>query len=381
MDNDKFSKLSFLFFHPRSPVSFTSVQTVYKHVLKNKQLYPRITLPILQEFERNHVRANQVVRNRVDKFPRLKTFANGLNHVWQMDLVDLHASKNAVHSRFLLVKIDVFSRQLDAVVLPNKSAKSTLVGFQKILRNRGAKPHHVHTDEGKEFFNKQFTKFCKLHNINHYHTNSEEKAALVERANRTIQGPLYRILEHNRVHKKRVPIALIVDRVVNNYNNRHHSTLGCAPEEITVDVSGILAERQVFKRKEWASQYPPKSFVFSIGDTVRISLAREPFSKAYKGTFSREIFVIHKRTRQIGNVPLNLYNIVALDGQPVKGVFYEKQLQKVGMGDIVVDRVIARDNKRGLRLVTLVDHPPTHSVWINRQFKIVSSSTTPNTIV
>lgn len=97
----------------------------------------------------------------------MRTFANGLNHIWQLDLVDLHAHPNGRYNKFILSKIDVFSRQADAVLLANKSASAGLRGFKKILDNVGVKPHKVHTDEGKGFFNSLFSTFCRENRIHH----------------------------------------------------------------------------------------------------------------------------------------------------------------------------------------------------------------------
>ena len=58
-----------------------------------------------------------LIRSRRLKHPRLQYKSYGLNHQWQLDLVDLHAVGRQKGNRFLLTKIDVFSRQADAKLL------------------------------------------------------------------------------------------------------------------------------------------------------------------------------------------------------------------------------------------------------------------------
>ena len=52
----------------------------------------------------------------------------------------------------------------------------------------------MQTDEGKEFMNKYFQDYCKEGKIKFVIVNSEMKAAVVERFNRTFQNNYYKIL-------------------------------------------------------------------------------------------------------------------------------------------------------------------------------------------
>lgn len=99
--------LKHLFLSKDSPVAFTSATKVYEYLRHVLGIFD-ISLRYVRRFERTHVRPNQIIRNGIDRFPRLRTFANGLNHIWQLDLVDLHAHPNSRYNKFILSKIDVF---------------------------------------------------------------------------------------------------------------------------------------------------------------------------------------------------------------------------------------------------------------------------------
>lgn len=356
--------LKHLFLSKDSPVAFTSATKVYEYLRHVLGIFD-ISLRYVRRFERTHVRPNQIIRNGIDRFPRLRTFANDLNHIWQLDLVDLHAHPNSRYNKFILSKIDVFSRQADAVLLANKSASAVLRGFKKILDNVGVKPHKVHTDEGKEFFNSLFSTFCRENRIHHYKTDSEMKAAMVERFNRSLQTKLYRIIMYNKSKGVRESLAIILERVIKDHNALKHSATGIAPKDITPVVSGKLLPLQNQHRKNM-NLGRKSGFRFKIGDHVRITRQKTPFHKAYRGTFSKEVFVVRERRRRWYNVPVNLYRLKDLTGESLKGVFYEQQLYKVVLPmRKTVEKVWKRD-KKGNVFVSFLDHPKKHFLWLNK---------------
>ena len=63
---------------------------------------------------------------------------------------------------------------------------------------------------------------------------------------------------------------------------------------------------------------------FQVSDRVRISKYKNIFAKGYIENWSEEVFVI----RKIKNTVLWTYVISDLNGEPITGTFYEKELQK-----------------------------------------------------
>ena len=57
----------------------------------------------------------------------------------------------------------------------------------------GRKPKKIHTDQGNEFFDKKAELYFKNLNIEPYSINSDTKAAVVERFNRTIKERMWKI--------------------------------------------------------------------------------------------------------------------------------------------------------------------------------------------
>lgn len=369
MSKDKIDSVLFSLFTDvkKSPVAFKPARLVYNY-LKNNLNIRGVSFSYVSNFEREHVRENQINRRVPSrKFPRLKYFAyGGLDDVWQIDLVDLHANRRnpAVHA-FLLTKIDVFSRQGDAELVRDKSGFKVTRAFDAICRRAKIHPRHVHTDEGKEFFNSHFEKYCKDNRIHHYKVNSEVKAALVERFNRTVQSNYYK---YKNALPKEKPVDLF-SLVIRNYNHTPHSSLeeALAPADVDIDVGAqllTLRSRNRNRSRFSKSDKKNKKFKFDLNDKVRILVEKGPFSKSYRGTYSEEVFVVSDRFRRLHNPNIDLYRLKDLTGERIEGIFYEADLQKVGLNVRVVEKVLKRDRRGKKKLVKFKDYPKDHSEWI-----------------
>ena len=101
---------------------------------------------------------------------------------------------------------------------------------------------------------------------------------------------------------------------------------------------------------------------FSIGDKVRISKdKRQVFDKGYTPNWTEEIFVIDK---VLPTKPVT-YNIVDTMGEPIKGSFYEQELQKAKQQTFRIEKVIRRDNKKKMALVKWSGYPDKFNSWVS----------------
>ena len=358
--------LSTLFLDPdKSPVAFRSAFAVYEY-LRNELGVKSIPLRLVRRFEAEFVRPNQIIRDvRNGKRPTLSYSAPGLDSLWQADLIDLHKKNNsrAFHG-FVLTKIDVFSRKVDAEVVIDKSAPKVVQAFDKICRRNGRWPDTLQTDEGKEFLNKTFQRYCESKRIRHFYANTEKKAAVDERFNREFQKLFYRM--KSQYPKRR--IKDLVKIVVSNHNELRHAHHGLKPASIDVKLAGKMGKLQhvdrVNRARENADSVTP--FIFSVGDTVRTVRTRTAFDKSYRGTFTEEVFEIKHRFRRFPHYHINLYRLRDLTGEDILGVYYEHELQKVYLSSErhrAIEKVLKK-NKRLGKLVTFKDYPPTYSEWV-----------------
>ena len=140
-----------------------------------------------------------------------------------MDLCDMRALKEFNNNNtFILTVIDVFSKFGFARVLPNKSGAIVLNAFIDILEKSGKTPTRVNTDGGAEFSNALFRTKLKERNIDFIVTNSEMKAAVVERWNRTLKQKMWRYFTFANTFK----YTDIIDSLVDSYNKTPHRGIG-----------------------------------------------------------------------------------------------------------------------------------------------------------
>ena len=122
------------------------------------------------------------------RFPRRKIIVAGPKQQFQADLINFsRLQKYNNDFKFILVVIDVFSKYAYVECLKNKSSKSVIAAFSKILKRSG-RFSTLQTDLGTEFTNKAFQSWLKDHNIHFFQThNNKIKASIAERFIRTIK--------------------------------------------------------------------------------------------------------------------------------------------------------------------------------------------------
>ena len=142
-----------------------------------------------------------------------------------------------------------------------------------------------------------------------YSTYNEGKSVVAERFIRTLKNKLFK---HMTAVSKSVYFD-VLDDIVNKYNNTVHRTIKMKPIDVTSD--------SYAEYNEDSNVTKPK---FKVGDHVRISKYKNIFAKGYTQNWSEEIFVVSK----IKNTVPWTYVISDLNGEPITGSFYEKELQK-----------------------------------------------------
>ena len=102
------------------------------------------------------------------------------------------------------------------------------------------------------------------------------------------------------------------DDIVKKNNNTVHRSIKMKPLDVTRD-----------SYAEYNEDFNEKDPKFNIGDHVRISKYNNIFAKGYIQNWSEEVFVVSK----IKNTVSWTYVIGDLNGEPIGGSFYEKELQ------------------------------------------------------
>ena len=126
-------------------------------------------------------------------FKRLPAFAKRINEIWCLDLAFMDKLSEFINGlKDLLICVGVFSRLVRVQSMKSKYASDAVAALQKMLR-KNTKPDRVWVDQGTEFGG-EFKKFCKTREIKIYSTRSETKAAVAERAIRSLKNNIYATL-------------------------------------------------------------------------------------------------------------------------------------------------------------------------------------------
>ena len=220
-----------------------------------------------------------------------------------------------------------------AITLKDKSGVSVAAAFEKIFANRI--PLFLQTDRGTEFYNSHVQSVFNKFRIHHYSTFSEYKAAVVERFNLTIKRRIFKYLTYKRTNRW----VDVLNDLTRSYNNTFHRTIGMAPVQVNSENEKAIAERM----------YPPKpklTWKFKKGDRVRITRQKSIFEKGYSPNWTEEIFIVDQL---FPTFPVT-YGLIDLLKEPIKGKFYEPELQLVKNSDenvFIVDRVIRTRRRNG----------------------------------
>ena len=123
---------------------------------------------------------------------------------------------------------------------------------------------------GKEFDNKYMRSFLKKMSIKFHVTVSENKASVVEIAQKNIQRRVYAFMMQNET----LSFIEILPHSVNAYNNSYHRFLKMTPEQARNDVNyqkiQLVNLERLHKLKK--VRVRPR---FKLGDIVRVSLDKK----------------------------------------------------------------------------------------------------------
>ena len=189
----------------------------------------------------------------------------------------------------------------------------------------------------------------------------------MERFIKTIKGKIWR---HIRVTNSRRYID-ILPKHVDSYNKSWHTGICAEPINVTKDNESKLWWQMYwpkFEKNKLNKNKMSKNkilFAFKVGDKVRIHYLHSSFQREYDVKWSGEIFKISKRFLRQGQP---MYKIVDWLNQPMKGIFYQKELQKANIArdDSKIYKIV-KYNGRGKNrqaLVHWLNWPKKFDFWI-----------------
>lgn len=290
-------------------------------------------------------------------FERNRTFVSGIDKQWQADLADMQGvSADNEGMRFILTCIDVFSKFAWAIPVKDKTASTMVQAFKQLFKmSAPRRPVRLQTDKGSEFLCRPVQKVFNSLNIQHFASDSDQKASVVERFNRTIKTRLWTYFTAKRTRK----YLNILPQLVDAYNRSRHRSIGMAP----IDVS---AENET---KVWRQLYGDGSVnsgksSLKRKQAVRISRWKGDFEKGYMPNWSAENFHIARVIKH----PHTMYELRDTRNEPLRGAFYRQEIQPIRKNEHFVDKVLSRRTRAGVKeaFVQWKGWPAKFNSWITQ---------------
>ena len=283
------------------------------------------------------------------RFPTMPVIVGGLDDQWVADLVEVQPlAKYNWGIRYLLTVLDVLSKYAWGQPLKAKTGVALVHAFDKILKQGRRQPNRLQTDRGKEFYNSTLQRWLEEQGIQHFSTEGDAKASVVERFNRTLKERLYCYFTAANTLR----FDDVLPELVQGYNATRHRSIDMAPQDVTWE-----NEEAVWKRL-----YGP-----------RLKGKKNPNSRWGIGCVSTRFIVRLKKAIYLRSVcrascgagTSATYKIREWDDTPVQGTFYEADLQKVHVSDVFrIEKVLKRQKDR--LLVKWKGWPDKYNSWIAR---------------
>ena len=322
--------LSKIYHDPKDPGSLGGVE---RPLRRARQLHvPGLTRKTVQEYFRSE-QAYSLHKPARRRFTRNHTYVAGIDAQWQTDLADMQGiAKQNGGMRYLLTLIVVFSKFAWAIAVHSKDAKAITAGLKQVLT--AANPRHQQrrqTDKGK-FFNSDFQTLMKRHGIQHLASESEQKAALMERFNCTIKTRIWTYLSDCGT----VRWVDVIQDLVNSYNHSRHRSIGMAPADVHRKDENRLWVRLFGDGDTHLKPQIPQ------GAMVRASSHKTIFDKGYMPNLTKEHTTVSQAVPPIRVTKRRVYKLVDYDDEPVKASWYPEELQKISDNQYRIDKVLQR---------------------------------------
>ena len=183
------------------------------------------------------------------------------------------------------------------------------------------------------FFKEQGVKFVKTLNVH--------KASIAERVIKTLKSKLSKYRTKFQTNR----YIDILASVTEAYNGTYHRSIKMSPNQVTRENESEVFSTLYGDRHLTLKGLKP--FRYKVGDHVRVSVTKHPFTREYHEKFGYEVFKILHRDR-IQSIPV--YSLEDLTGEAIAGRFYSNQLQDVTYSEddvFKIDKVLKTRKLKG----------------------------------
>ena len=195
-----------------------------------------------------------VCKNKNNFFPPPcnQILCDNPKELYVIDITDIpHELTNNYNEKlYLLSIIDHFSKFAYNYILTKKDQNTVMNKVKNFIDKYGV-PEKILTDNGGEFINKKFKKYCKNNDIILIHGRPQhpQTQGAVERYNRTIKDLLKNLFIEKESNGEPFDLNTELKNAINIYNKTIHSTIGYSPESVFKSNDKLLFDKVKEKTK------------------------------------------------------------------------------------------------------------------------------------
>ena len=227
--------------------------------------------------------------------------------------------------------INMNTRKLFSYIMKDKKSETIIKYFNKFLKDIDYNINILETDAGLEFINNKFKKICQDNNIElvlFNKSDSHNALSIVERVNKTLRN----LIDEYMISYNTKKYFNVLDKLVNNYNNRIHTTINMKPNDVNSDDENNIINKNMIRYNEVKADI---NHNFNIGDKVRLLKIRKTFSKGAAETYSKKIYDIinikdNKYIVKSDNIIKNVlpYQMLKIDKNIIENPYLNKNIDK-----------------------------------------------------
>src|SRR5574343_174062 len=243
-----------------------------------------------------------------------------------IDLMDMTSMGDKGY-KWLLTGIDFFTKKWYAIAMKDKTEKSVLVAFRKLVNQMTKPPGSIRSDNGSEFISEGFKKLCEDMAIKQVLSSAgkPQSNGQVERFN----GILKRMIKMSYVSSGSNEWVSDLPTYLHNYNSTYQRVIKMSSNEAESTIldpeDGGETQEIIhnFIKKNVTDHHPIDRQKFEPGDIVRVRLKQDPNEKKSE-PWSRETFLVIAVFKPHAEHRAWQYELLGLTGR-----FYNDDLQLI----------------------------------------------------
>jgi hypothetical protein len=147
---------------------------------------------------------------------------------------------------------------------------------------------------------------------------------------------------------------------VTQYNNTKHSSIKMTPVQASNPQNLCRTYMNLYGDIVHDNSPRPKP-KFKVGDKIRITVKKDAFCKGYLLRWTEELFTVSA----IQYTDPITYKIKDLNGEQIKGTFYEQEMQKSTQETFRIEKVLK--TKVNMLLVKWMVYSDDFNSWIDKK--------------